>query len=78
MQSQMITSRLGGELLSYKLDGVEKIHQGQECIDAYGKVYWTPAVTEENYVKCTTDKKLVMNSKKGKHIVTSIKIRRPI
>ena len=40
MQSQMITSRLGGELLSYKLDGVEKIHQGQECIDAYGKVYW--------------------------------------
>lgn len=40
MQSQMITSRLGGELLSYKLDGVEEIHQGQECIDAYGKVYW--------------------------------------
>lgn len=40
MQSQMITSRLGGELLSYKLDGVEKIHQGQECIDEYGKVYW--------------------------------------
>ena len=27
-------------MLSYKLDGVEKIHQGQECIDAYGKVYW--------------------------------------
>lgn len=40
MQSQMITSRLGGELLSYKLDGVEKIHQGQECIDEYGKIYW--------------------------------------
>lgn len=40
MQSQMLTSRLGGELISYKLDGIEKIHQGQECIDENGKVYW--------------------------------------
>ena len=38
MQSQMLTSRLGGELISYKLDGIEKIHQGQECIDENGKV----------------------------------------
>ncbi len=36
----MLTSRLGGELISYKLDGIEKIHQGQECIDENGKVYW--------------------------------------
>ena len=40
MQSQMLTSRLGGELISYKLNGIEKIHQGQECIDENGKVYW--------------------------------------
>ena len=40
MQSQMITSRLGGELLSYKLDGVEKIHQGEDVRDDNGKVYW--------------------------------------
>ena len=40
MQSQMLTSRLGGELISYKLDGIEKIHQGQNCIDENGKVYW--------------------------------------
>ena len=30
MHSQMLTSRLGAELISYKLDGIEKIHQGQE------------------------------------------------
>lgn len=40
MQSQMLTSRQGGELISYKLDGIEKIHQGQNCIDENGKVYW--------------------------------------
>lgn len=33
MHSQMLTSRLGAELISYKLDGIEKIHQGQDCID---------------------------------------------
>lgn len=40
MHSQMLTSRLGGELISYKLDGIEKIHQGKDCIDEKGKVYW--------------------------------------
>ena len=40
MQSQMRTSRAGGELISFKLDGVEKIHQGQDCVDEKGKVYW--------------------------------------
>ena len=39
MQSQMLTSKLGGELISYKLDGIEKIHQGQDCTDANGKTY---------------------------------------
>ena len=40
MQSQMLTSKLGAELISYKLDGIEKIHQGQDCTDANGRVYW--------------------------------------
>ena len=40
MTSQMITSRFGGELISFKLDGVEKIHQGENCTDENGKVYW--------------------------------------
>jgi len=31
---------LDGELISYKLDGQEKIHQGKDCIDENGKVYW--------------------------------------
>ena len=40
MTSQMATSRFGGELISFKLDGVEKIHQGENCTDENGKVYW--------------------------------------
>lgn len=40
MSSQMLSSKFGGELISYKLDGIEKIHQGQNCIDENGKTYW--------------------------------------
>lgn len=36
----MTTTSLGGELLSFKLDGIEKIHQGEETRDEKGKVYW--------------------------------------
>ena len=40
MYSQMFSSRLGAELTSFKLDGVEKLHQGQDCIDENGRIYW--------------------------------------
>ena len=40
MGAIMTTSRFGGELLSFKLDGIEKIHQGEESVDENGKVYW--------------------------------------
>ena len=40
MYSQMFSSRLGAELTSIKLDGVEKLHQGQDCIDENGRIYW--------------------------------------
>ena len=40
MHTQILTSKYGGELLSFKLDGVEKIHQGDDCLDENGKVYW--------------------------------------
>ena len=36
----MTTTSLGGELLSFKLDGIEKIHQGEEKKKKKGKVYW--------------------------------------
>lgn len=36
----MTTTSLGGELLSFKLDGIEKIHQGENVQDEKGKVYW--------------------------------------
>ena len=40
MYAQMLTSRAGGELLSFKLNGIERIHQGENCTDENGKVYW--------------------------------------
>lgn len=40
MRAQMTTSKEGGELVSFKLDDVERIHQGKDCIDENGKVYW--------------------------------------
>ena len=35
----MTTTSFGGELISFKLDGIEKIHQGEEVRDEQGKVY---------------------------------------
>ena len=40
MHAQMLTSKFGGELISFKLNGIEKLHQGKDCIDENGKVYW--------------------------------------
>ena len=40
MEALMTTTSFGGELLSFKLDGIEKIHQGENCRDDKGKVYW--------------------------------------
>lgn len=40
MQTQILTSKFGAELISFKLDGEEKIHQGKDCMDSNGKVYW--------------------------------------
>ncbi len=40
MEALMTTSTLGGELLSFKLEGIEKIHQGEEARDEKGNVYW--------------------------------------
>lgn len=40
MHTQMLTSKFGGELVSFKLNGIERIHQGEECVDENGKVFW--------------------------------------
>ena len=40
MYTQMLTSNKGGELISFKINGEEKIHQGESCIDENGKIYW--------------------------------------
>ena len=36
----MLTSKNGAELISFKVNGEEKIHQGENVIDANGKIYW--------------------------------------
>lgn len=40
MNAQILTSKDGAELLSFKVDGIEKIHQGENSVDENGKVYW--------------------------------------
>ena len=40
MEAFMTTSSMGGELISFKIDGIEKIHQGEEVKDENGRVYW--------------------------------------
>ena len=40
MDTQMLTTPNGGELISFKINGEEKMHQGENCIDENGKVYW--------------------------------------
>ena len=40
MYTKMLTSKMGGELVSFKLNGEERIHQGTDSVDENGKVYW--------------------------------------
>lgn len=40
MKNEMLTSEFGGELLSLKIDGIERIHQGEKCKDENGNVFW--------------------------------------
>ena len=40
MVTQILTSKFGAELKSFKIDGEEKIHQGEECVNEKGKPYW--------------------------------------
>ena len=40
MHTQILTSKFGAELVSFKLNGEERIHQGEEIVDANGKVFW--------------------------------------
>lgn len=40
MCAQMLTSSKGGELISFKVNGEERIHQGENCTDENGKIYW--------------------------------------
>lgn len=40
MDTQMLTTNKGGELISFKINGEEKIHQGEAITDENGRIYW--------------------------------------
>ncbi|MDO5557525.1 MAG: hypothetical protein Q4G05_04730 [Clostridia bacterium] len=44
MHAQIQTSKNGGELTSLKINGREKIHQGENCVDENKKIYWKRSV----------------------------------
>ena len=52
MQTQMVTSKSGGELISFKLNGTERIHQGADCVDENGKLVLSEIVSlKDNFNK---------------------------
>lgn len=64
MYTQILTSKYGAELLSFKLNGEERLHQGEETVDANGKVFWKRrwSVLFPNVGKCKKNQ-TIMNSK---------------
>ncbi len=64
MYTQILTSKYGAELTSFKLNGEEKLHQGEETVDANGKVFWKRRFTVlfPNVGKCKKNQ-TIMNSK---------------
>ena len=41
MYTQMLTSKKGGELISFKVNGEEKIHQGEQYIGKDIHLYYS-------------------------------------
>lgn len=64
MYTQMLTSKYGAELISFKMNGEERIHQGEETVDTNGKVFWKRRFTVlfPNVGKCKKNQ-TIMNSK---------------
>lgn len=64
MYTQMLTSKYGAELMSFKMNGEERIHQGEEIVDANGKVFWKRrwTVLFPTVGKCKKNQ-TIMNSK---------------
>lgn len=60
----MLTSKYGAELISFKMNGEERIHQGEETVDENGKVFWKRRFTVlfPNVGKCKKNQ-TIMNSK---------------
>ena len=64
MHTQILTSKFGAELMSFKLNGEEKIHQGEDIVDVNGKVFWKKRfpVLFPTVGKCKKNQ-TIMNSK---------------
>ena len=64
MYTQILSSKFGAELISFKLNGEEKIHQGENVVDENGKIYWKKSfpVLFPTVGKCKKNQ-TIMNSK---------------
>lgn len=64
MYTQILTSKFGAELTSFKLNGEERVHQGEETLDENGKVYWKRRwqISFPTVGKCKKNQ-TIMNSK---------------
>ena len=64
MYTQILTSKFGAELVSFKLNGEERIHQGEEVLNENGKPYWNRrfSVLFPTVGKCKKNQ-TIMNSK---------------
>lgn len=64
MYTQILTSKFGAELTSFKLNGEEKIHQGEEVLDQNGKPYFKNrfSILFPTVGKCKQNQ-TIMNSK---------------
>lgn len=64
MHTQILTSKYGAELLSFKLNGEEKIHQGERIVDENGKIYYKRSwpILFPTVGKCKKNQ-TIMNSK---------------
>lgn len=64
MHTQILTSKFGAELISFKINGEERIHQGEETVNDNGKVFWKRrwSVLFPNVGKCKKNQ-TIMNSK---------------
>ena len=60
MHTQILTSKFGAELISFKLNGEERVHQGEEIAD----IKWVDVGYATSVLTYENDKSIVNKAKK--------------